>query len=449
MLPLIALAQFPVINSGYIDYDEYLATEGVSYPIGGSSYLIWSGKTSSAGDVVSLTGSNWGVDNAYFYKSITVSASQKCQIQLMNYYTTSSIGAAYGLVTVEGATTIPINSIRKLDQSVIFSILDVPEANPNSTPASVNQTGFIVSKSSTTVVNSNLKTYSIVVTITNYSGASSSGSIVVSDSLPRGCEYVSASGTGFSFLQSGKKYTATTSDVIPNNGTKTYTLTVRGIMPISVSSFASGYAISNDTDLSLRPMVWAGTSITNGSGISSYKNNYTYLLRKWLNENLNINVRVVNKAISSSQTNIMEDYRTYNNFYDFKQPPKFLIIEHGVNDVAQGISNATSVLNVTKMISYYRKKYPTCYILILAPFPANAYESGLATYRASMESLVNGLSTQDRVYVKYIAGTGTAWNAATQGGTYTTDGIHVNAAGRLLILDAITSYITSNNLTFP
>ena len=91
----------------------------------------------------------------------------------------------------------------------------------------------------------------------------------------------------------------------------------------------------------------------------------------------------------------------------------------------------------------------TCYIIILAPFPANAYESGLATYRTSMSNLVASYSAGDQVYLKYIAATGSVWNAATQGGTYTTDGVHVNDAGRLLIFNAITNYITTNGLTFP
>ena len=78
-------------------------------------------------------------------------------------------------------------------------------------------------------------------------------------------------------------------------------------------------------------MVWAGTSITNGTGATSFRTNYTYLLKKWLADNLNIYTRIVNKAISGSQTNIMEDYRIFQNWYDFKQDPKFLFIEHGVN----------------------------------------------------------------------------------------------------------------------
>jgi lysophospholipase L1-like esterase len=339
--------------------------------------------------------------------------------------------------------------LKKIDNSGIgFAIIDVPQANPNSIYATVNQSGFMVGKSTTTVVNSNLKTYSVIVTLSNFSGSSSSGSLVISDYMPIGCNFVSASGTGFTLAQTGNSYTMTTTDVIANNGTKTYTLTVQGTLILDFGMLGNGYAISNDTDYAQRPMVWAGTSITQGTGISNYRNNYTYLLKNWLIDNLNVETRVVNRAISSSQTNIMEDYRAFNNFYDFKQEPKFLFIEHGVNDVAQGITNATSVSNVTKMISYYRKKYPTCYIIILAPFPANAYETQLATYRSSMQTLVSSYSAQEQVYIKYIGATGSAWNASTQGGTYTTDGLHVNSAGRVLILNAITNYITTNGLTF-
>ena len=333
----------------------------------------------------------------------------------------------------------------------IFNINNIPSISPSSTFATVNQLGFMVGKSTHTTVNTNLCTFSIVVTLTNYSGSSSSGALIVSDTLPIGCNFISASGTGFTLSQSGKSYTMTTTDVIANNGTKTYTLTVQNSLPIDLSIQFQGAWINNDTDLSSRPMVWAGTSITNGTGATSFRTNYTYLLKKWLADNLNIYTRIVNKAISGSQTNIMEDYRIFQNWYDFKQDPKFLFIEHGVNDVSQSIPNATSVSNVTKMIAYYRGKYPSCYIIILAAFPVgvSGTEANLVTYRASMQTLVNSYSAQEQNYIKFIAATGSVWNPVTQSGTYTTDNIHVNDAGRLLIFNAITNYITTNSLTFP
>jgi hypothetical protein len=173
------------------------------------------------------------------------------------------------------------------------------------------------------------------------------------------------------------------------------------------------------------------------------------MLKNWLKDNLNIYTRVVNKAITGSNTNSMEDARLYHNWYDFKQEPKFLFIEHGANDYNSPVPVATSVSNVTKMISYYRKKYPTCYIIILAPFPDNTgRESGLVTYRNSMQTLVSSYSSSEQVYIKYIAATGSVWNPTTQSATYTIDGLHPNDAGRLLILNAITNYITTNSLTF-
>jgi len=443
---------FPVINNGYNDYDEYLSQEGVYFPIGGgTNAIIWNGQSTGGGQAISGMNTTWGVDNAYYYKSLTLGSNVPIMVQLLSYYSNSAIGVAFGNILIKDLVSVPMGILRKSDNiGISIGILDVPSANPNSINATTNVSGFIVTKSNTTVVNSNLKTYSTVVTITNFSGSSSSGSIVISDSMPIGCNFISAVGTGFTLSQTGNSYTMTTSDVIANNGTKTYTLTVQGIQPLSVGVIGNGYAISNDTDYSLYPMVWAGTSITNGVGISNCRNNYTYLLRNWMRDNLNINVRLVNKAISGSQTNIMDDYRNFNNFYDFKQEPKFLFIEHGVNDIAQSIPNATSVSNVSKMIAYYRQKYPNCYIIVLGSFPCGTtlLESGLVTYRASMQTLVSSYSTEEQKYIKYIAATGTAWNPVTQSAANTTDGIHVNAAGRLLIFNAITNYITSNNLTF-
>ncbi len=446
------MANFPVINNGYNDFEEYLNAEGIYYPFyGGSQGLIWTGASSSGGQFLGSNKSSWNVDNAQYIKSIQITSDTPCLVQVINSYQTSSIPSTSSQYMVNGTITIPVNAFQKIDQYGNISLLNVPKSNPNSINATCNQSNFIVSKSNTTVVNTNLKTYSTTVTLTNYSGASSSGSLVVSDTLPVGCNFVSASGTGFTLAQSGNSYTMTTSDIIANNGTKTYTLTVQGILPISVNYSINTISISNDTDFASRPMVWAGTSITNGTGATSYRANYTYLLKNYLKDTLNIQTRVVNKAISGSQTNTMEDYRKFNNWYDFKQDPKFLFIEHGTNDIGQSIPTATSVSNVTKIINYYRAKYPTCYIIILGSFPNgnSTNEAGLVIYRAAMQSLVSSYSAPEQVYIKYIAATGSAWNPVTQSSTYTTDGVHVNDAGRLLIFNAITNYITTNGLTFP
>lgn len=445
---------FPVINNGYNDFEEYLNTEGILYPVGqvNTKGFVWNGNQITGGDSIGSTKGNLNIDNALYIKSIVVTSDAPCTVQIAQTFSTfnTPVTNMFTQYLVNGATTIPVNSLQKIDQFGNISVVDVPQSNPSSIYATVNQSNFIVTKSNTTPVNNNLKTYSIVVTITNYSGASSSGSLVISDKLPIGCNFVSASGTGFTLVQTGNTYTMTTSDVIANNGTKTYTLTVQNILPIRVGCVINGISISNDTDFASRPIVWAGTSITNGTGCSNFRNNYTYLLKNWLKDNLFIQTRIINKAIGGSQTNAMNDFRLFNNWYDFKQEPKFLFIEHGVNDVGQGILNATSVSNVTKIIDYYRKKYPTCYIIILAPFPVGVTgtEAGLVTYRNSMQTLVNSYSAEEKIYIKYIASTGTAWNPITESGTYTTDNIHVNDAGRLLILNAITNYITTNGLTF-
>jgi len=446
------MANFPVINNGYNDFEEYLNLEGYGTLITliQSKNFLWNGSQSHRlGNGIT---SNGTIDSALYIKSVTIGSSTPLTLDMFDSTGSSSIGAQFGAIHVNGVTTIPINKFKRIDtQGYGFQIANIPAISPSSTFATVNQTGFMVTKSGHTTVNTNLNTFSIVVTITNYSGSSSAGSLVISDTLPIGCNFISAVGTGFILSQTGKSYTMTTTDVIANNGAKTYTLTVQTSLPIDISIQFQGVSISNDTDLSSRPMVWAGTSITNGSGAGSFRTNYTFMLKKWLADNLKIYTRVVNKAISGSQTNTMEDYRIFQNWYDFKQEPKFLFIEHGVNDVSQSISTATSVANVTKMIAYYRSKYPTCYIIILAPFPVGvtATEAGLVTYRSAMQTLISSYSSAEQVYIKYIAATGSVWNAATQSGTYTTDNIHVNDAGRVLILNAITNYITTNGLTFP
>jgi lysophospholipase L1-like esterase len=441
---------FPVENKGYSDFKEYLAIEGFPVVTGLTQIsFIWGGEAFRLSNGVSNV---YTIDNTMYLESVTLSSSRPMMVDIFTGTTSAGIPVLVGSVFVIGSQTLSLNMFKKIDTSAIFyQIRNIPDINPSSILATVNQNSFSVIKASgLTVVNANLKTFSTVITLTNLSGVASSGSLVISDILPIGCDFISAVGTGFTLSQTGKNYTMTTSDVIANGATKTYVLTARTSVTTDLSVSLQGVSISNDIDLSLRPSVWAGTSITNGTGANSFRNNYTMLVKKWLSENRDLNVRNVNKAIAGSTTNIMEDYRVFNNWYDFKQDPKFLWIEHGVNDIGQSIPNATSVSNVTKMINYYRKKYPTCYIIILAPFPVGVVntEAGLVTYRNSMQNLVNSYSTEDKVYLKYIPGTGSAWNPTTQSATYTTDNVHVNNAGRLLITNAITDFITANNLTF-
>lgn len=442
---------FPVENKGYTDFKEYLALEGFPYIQGNTiSNYIWGGELGTR--ITNGISRGITVDDAMFFDSVTISSSRLCVFDIFNATSTAGLPFSSSTVIVKDSITIPFNVFKRIDVTGLgVQIKNIPDINPSSIVAKFNQSGFTVNKSTTlTVVSSTLKTFSLVVTLTNISGVNSSGSLVISDVLPVGCDFISAVGTGFTLSQTDKNYTMTTADVIANNGTKTYVLTVRTSVTTEFAISFNGVSASNDIDLSLRPSVWAGTSITNGTGATTYRNNYTMLVKKWLSENININVRNVNKAISGSTTNIMEDYRVFNNFYDFKQDPKFLWIEHGVNDISQSVSNATSVSNVTKMINYYRKKYPTCYIIILAAFPVGVVstEASLVTYRNSMQTLVNSYSTADKVYLKYIPGTGSVWNPVTQSATYAPDNIHVNDAGRLLIVNAITSFITANNLTF-
>lgn len=449
------MANFPVINNGYNDFEEYLLTEGYGtlYTLTSLRNYLWGGSTQERlANGVNAIGT---VDSGFYIKSVTIGCSTPITLDMFSNTTTSGIGTAFGAIHVNGVTTLPVNKFKRIDEQLYgFNIANIPAISPGSTFATVNQSGFIATKSINTVVTANLNTFSIVVTLTNYSGSSSSGSLVISDTLPVGCNFISASGTGFTLSQTGKSYTMTTTDVIANSGTKTYTLTVQTSLPIDLSIQFQGFWISNDIDFASRPMVWAGTSITNGAGASNYRKNYTYLMKKWLVDTLDVQTRVVNKAISGSQTNTMEDYRIFQNWYDFKQEPKFLFIEHGINDVAQSIALSTSMANTKAMIDYYRAKYPTCYIMVLAPSPWNPSDRPtvgplLTAYRAALNTLVSSYSTAEQFYIKYIAGTGTAWNPDTQQSTYTTDGLHPNDAGRQLLFNAMTTYITTNNLTFP
>ena len=73
------MANFPVINNGYNDFEEYLALEG--YPLVYGSFnisYIWDGNPSSSAFRLTNGVKNVNsIDNTIFIKSLTISASQK------------------------------------------------------------------------------------------------------------------------------------------------------------------------------------------------------------------------------------------------------------------------------------------------------------------------------------------------------------------------------------
>ena len=448
---------FPVGEQGYHDFNEFLATEGLWFPTYGvSSNIIWNGTSAATGGepVSGFTIPAYSVDQAYYCTSMTISSNVPVAFYLnQGYYSIGNYPQTFGSVITNGAVTIPINAvIKSYMRFPHLTIIDVPTADPASVLATTNTSGCYVTKSATTTVSTTFNTYSIIVTLKNNNGTSVTNPIV-SDSLPPGCIFSSGAGTNFTVANNTPySYTASYSGTIAAAGTATYTLTVQGIKPVSVSAHLNGYVITDDINYNAPPALWLGTSITWGVGATADSNNYTFMLRNYIRDTLGIDIRNVNKGVSGSQSSQLEFLRVYQNWEDFKVAPRIVVFEHGVNDFLQGIDTGTYKANILKTLTYCHRRYPNCSFLLLNPFPngTSGTESGLVNYRAAMGNLYNygisDLTLKARTY--WVNTTSSVWNAATQSGTYTVDGTHPNNSGRVLIYNAIRNFIVANNIQF-
>jgi hypothetical protein len=116
--------------------------------------------------------------------------------------------------------------------------------------------------------------------------------------------------------------------------------------------------------------------------------------------------------------------------------------EHGINDISQSVTTATTQANLTKWLNYWNTFYPSTWCVVLSPFPTGntTNESNLATLRTALASTMSSIGGSKNVFV---SGTGTMFNPVTQINTYTGDGIHLNDAGCALAATTIQAALTS------
>lgn len=439
-------SRFPTRNPASIK--ERIMQEGIPFLTGSSSVVFWSGKRGQGG--VNFGGAGVGATHrGQWIETITITASLPSVVQVIGpYLTYQSTTTALGSSTVQAAAytigpsglTIPVGSYWGADMPTMnVALLAVLSQDPSTQRALVSNSGettLAVAKSATT--DNNNSTYSYTLTASNSSGSTASGTTTVTDTIPPDCDVVSTAGTGWTISVSGGVLTATRSDSLSTGASfAAITVTLRAKTGVQLAVASAGWQTDFDAFSDLPPVVWCGTSISNGTG-STYAASFPYLMRNWLRDTKSINTRVNNKAISGSTSTHHEYLRAFNGRYNLNETPFMVFWEHGINDVAQSVATATTQSNLTKWLNYWNTFYPNTWCVVLAPFPnANTTnEAGLATLRTALASTMSTVGGAKNVYV---SGTGNMFNPVTQSATYLSDGTHLNDAGSALAATTIQS----------
>lgn len=442
---------FPVSPKGQaLSLDQRLIREGYPYTVYSPSYnVIWTGQVAGSGQ--SLGGMVApSSTKGYYITSMSFTSSRPCFLQSIGMYY-QSLGAypvsAINLFVGPGGTTMPLNMmIRNGMRLPTISLLDFPEANSSSTIAYSPTNGIVMTKSNQ--VSMPLQRCSTVVTCTNSTGGSVVN-FVVKDKMPPYFRYVTAQGTNFTFSYDStqRMLTGNYTGTLANAATATYSVTGQVMESLDISVSISGYIVDSDVDYNGQPLVVCGTSISDGTGINSLSESYLQQVKSFMKDVKDVKLRLVNKSIPGTTSVHHETLRKSENRYDFIEPPRLFIYEQGgINDQSQSVPIDTTLANITRAIRNLEKQAPFCHFFLLAPFPTQnvTNEAGLVTRRAAFASYVAGLTGRDATYVHYISTTGNMFNPVTQSGTYTTDGLHLNAAGNALAAKQIINYIIAN-----
>ncbi|MGF7213863.1 putative repeat protein (TIGR01451 family) [Spirosoma lacussanchae] len=433
------------------DIEQRCLREGQIWPTAvEANNIVWTGLSSSGGQGVGNLSAPNGF--SYYLKSVSISATRKTRMKsVYGYYAVGNSTVTSNAFVAGGETgtaTVPVGAlVRPGMPAFSFNITSVLDADPLSTVAVATQGSVALSaaKPANNTVLSNGQ-YSHTVTVTNTSGASLTGVTTVTDALPSGVRLVSATGTGWSFTTTSGGYTATSSTTLANNASlPAITVTVAPLVTVSISGAGNGYLIDCDTDYSApNIMPICGTSITFGTGATSYKTMWSMQFRCWLRDVRGYRIRRINKAISGSNSSDHEALRAFDNRYDFDTKTGVFVYEQGgINDEAQSVPVATSQANLLAMIRHKQQRYPDMTMLVLAPFPVTnaGYEAGLVTRSAALSATVASVNDPK---VIFISSTRTCLIPATD----LTDGIHPNDSGNTKIFQAIRDEIISRNIQF-
>jgi lysophospholipase L1-like esterase len=429
--------------------------EGAPLHAGGSSKLHWYGRYYAGG----VPTGDWSIgiaNNAYrahWLDAVTLTSNIPVVVQVLCPYLTLSgspmpaSAATVGQYCIgPSGITIPINALlgADLNKNMGSAIMSVPSQDPALTRAFVsnsNGTALNIVKGTSgfsSIDAGNQRDYYYDLTVNNASGSAASGTTTITDTMPPDCDVVSTSGAGWTVSFSGATLTATSTATVANGASMTaLRVTLRARTAVHFCWSAHGYQADFDVFADLPAILWCGTSITAGTG-TTYASSYPYLVRNWFRDTKGINTRVLNKAISGSQSSQHEYLRAFTTRYNVNEPPFAVFWEHGINDVIQGVATATTQANLTAWLRYWNTFYPSTWCVVLSPWPTGnvTNEANLATLRTALASTMSSIGGSKNIWVP---GTGTMFNPVTQAATFIPDGIHLNDAGCALAATTIQS----------
>jgi uncharacterized repeat protein (TIGR01451 family) len=429
--------------------------EGFPFHSGGQAKLFYYGRNYAGG----LGFGDWSLGSAnatyraVWIDAVTISSNVPVVVTFFAPYLLiggSAIPAASQTVTYynvgPSGLTIPMNQLLGPDsnRNMSSALLSVPSQDPSLTRALASNSGgnALTASKGATIDTGNQREFYYDITVANSSGSSASGTTTLTDTIPPDCEVVSTSGSGWTVTLTGAALSATSTATVANGASFTaLRVTLRAKTAVHLCYSAQGYQCDFDVTADLPPVLWCGTSISAGTG-TTYANSYPYLFRNWLRDTKSINTRVLNKAISGSQSSQHEYLRAFTGRYNVNDPPLIVFWEHGINDVIQGVTTATTQANLTAWLRYWNTFYPATYCVVLSPFPTGntTNESNLATLRTALASTMSTVGGSKNIW---ISGTGSMFNPVSQINTYTGDGIHLNDAGCALAATTIQSALTS------
>lgn len=443
-----------VING--LDLSARIAREGEAFASGnnGNTFFLWSGENTGGG---MPAGGNPPISPlfAVYVNSIVLSSSLEIYASLaigQRMTNSAIIGNSelyFFTLNFKGTVVIPFNGLLKQDmQRPEMRILEVvKQSNTTHIATAINGSSRLsTSKERIPGING---FYSYVITITNNTGADVSGTTTVVDVLPEGLDFVSAGGSGFTINHADRKITATITEAIAVGLSKSFSVDVAVTENFYSGTAILGTIVSNDVDYDAKAIIWHGTSISFGTGISEYTDSETYQIRNFIRDVQGIQTRVINKSIGGASSVDMERLRKFDNRFDFMDPVSGYFFEEMINDAIQSIDQSITIENMKQAYNHLRRSNPEAPFIVLAGYPTQdpATEARIQSLHLAMQAVVAAMRAVDP-NIFYIAGTRNAWNAEVNTVLYTTDGVHLNTAGRALVVPIITDAIISQNIKF-
>ncbi len=215
-----------------------------------------------------------------------------------------------------------------------------------------------------------------------------------------------------------------------------------------------GYAMSADQDYDAPYYVNVyGDSNTDGSQVQNVTSRYdvwTWKLKAWYQNTKGQKIHLVDKSQSGAASGLFEKVRLGGRLEGVKTPSLgFWAL--GTNDT----DTAAYRVNLNRFLTDWKTQYPNTPVIVCGPGPRAAGSSGETTagfIRAIDAQVVGQQNSNGKVYylnfgTAFTNTNDTYFTATGADGTTSATRVHWNVAGQQKIADAVTSFITTNNIT--